>query len=65
MQILQNSKCLEDLNKNNSKQLTATTISAYLMHFYDHRVGTDTPGPGEAAFAIRFSGKLNDCLSNL
>ena len=26
-------------------------------NFQDSRVGTDTPGPGEAVFAIRFNGK--------
>ena len=27
------------------------------MNVHDSRLGTDTPGPGESVFAIRFDGK--------
>ena len=33
-------------------------------NFQDSRVGTDTPGPGEAVFAIRFNGKPQLLLNN-
>ena len=34
-------------------------------NFQDPRVGTDTPGPGEAVFAIRFIGKPVFTVKNL
>ena len=29
------------------------------MNFHDPRLGTDTPGPGESVFAIRFIGNFD------
>ena len=34
-------------------------------NFHDPWVGTDTPGPGEAVFAIRFNGKPRFSVKNL
>ena len=32
--------------------------------FHDPWVGTDTPGPGEAVFAIRFNGQISNGIEH-
>ena len=41
----------------NQKIIKSQIFHDNTRNFHDPSVGTDTPGPGEAVFAIRFIGK--------